>query len=313
MLRALLGIALIVFVLAACKKETPNPYDELERGDPNPTVDALPAGNFAWIHQRILRPNCALSGCHDGTFEPEFRTIGGSYNSLVLHPVIANDPQQSYTHRVVPGDVSASLLHARLNIFIPNTSGIMPLGFTENSDWPANSATYKAAIDQWIASGARDMFGRAPSEGNLQPQVTGVLAFEPGSSENPFPRGEGEGVQPIEVSGASVDLWFAFADDTTPAQALTYNKVKVVTAGAAFEAVPELPLQVGSTITGPDLGNSNTTFTHKVQVSLGDHAPGTVFFVRVYVQDADHDTPTEIPDDGTGAPMSNYFTLRVVA
>ena len=101
-------------------------------------------------------------------------------------------------------------------------------------------------------------------------------------------------------------------DIITEAQALTYNKVKVVTAGAAFEAVPELPLQIGSTITGPDLGNTSTTFTHKVQVPLGDHAPGTVLFVRVYVQDADHDTPTEIPDDGTGAPMSNYFTLRVV-
>ncbi|MGV3638843.1 MAG: hypothetical protein ACO1NQ_14475 [Flavobacteriales bacterium] len=96
MLRVLLAIGLIVLVFSACKKETPNPYDELERGDPHPTVDALPAGNFAWIHQRILRPNCALSGCHDGSFEPEFRTIGGSYNSLVLHPVIANDPQQSY-------------------------------------------------------------------------------------------------------------------------------------------------------------------------------------------------------------------------
>lgn len=306
-------IAVIVFALAACQKETPNPYDELERRSANPAVDAIPQDNFAWIHQKILRPSCALSGCHDGTFEPEFRSIGSAYNSLVFHPVIANDPQQSYTYRVVPGNVSASLLHARLNTFIPNTSGMMPLGLTENSDWPANSTAYKAAIDNWIATGARDMFGRPPSQGNLQPQATGILAFAAGSSSNPFPRGAGEGIHAIQVPAGAIDLWFAFSDDTTPASALTYNKVKVAVAGSSFEAVPELSLQTGSTISGTDMGNSTATFTHKVQLALGNHAPGTVLFVRVYVQDGDHDSPTEIPDDATGAPMSNYFTLRITA
>lgn len=313
MKKFLLCISFIVFVLAACKKETPDPYDALERRDPNPTVDAIPQSNFAWIHQRILRPNCAISGCHDGSFEPEFRSIGSSYNSLVLHPVIANDPQNSYTHRVVPGDVSASLLHARLNIFIPNTSGIMPLGFTENTDWPANSAAYKAAIDNWIATGARDMFGQLPGAGNLQPQVTGLMAFPAGATTGAFARGTGEGIQPITVPAGNVDLWFAFSDDTTPPSTLTHNKVKVALAGTAFEAVPALDLQTGSTVSGPDFGNSSITFTHKVSLQLGDHAPGTVLFVRVYVQDGDHDVPTEIPDDNTGTPMTNYFTLRVAA
>lgn len=313
MTRTLIGIAVIVLVLAACKKETPNPYDELERRAPNPAVDAIPQDNFAWIHQKILRPNCALSGCHDGSFEPEFRSIGSAYNSLVFQPVIANDPQQSYTYRVLPGDVSASLLHARLNIFLPNTSGIMPLGLTENSDWPANSGTYKAAIDAWIAAGAHDMFGRPPGQGNLQPQVSGILVFAAGSSSDPFPRGSGEGVQPILVPSGNVDLWFAFTDDTTPAAALTHNKVKVAMAGSAFEAVPALDLLTGNTITGPDLSNGTSTFTHKVQLPLGVYAPGTSLSVRVYVQDGDHDSPTEIPNDDTGVPMSNYFTLRIGA
>lgn len=313
MKRTLLGIAVIVLVLAACKKETPNPYDELERRAPNPAVEAIPQDNFAWIHQKILRPSCALSGCHDGSFEPEFRSIGSAYNSLVYHPVIANDPEQTYSYRVVPGDVTASLLHARLNVFLPNTSGIMPLGLTENSDWPANSAAYKAAIDSWIASGARDMFGRPPGQGNLEPQVTGILAFAGGSSSSPYARGVGEGIQPIVVPAGAVDLWFAFSDDSTPATALTHNKVKVAMATGAFEAVPDLDLQTGTAITGPDLGNSTTTFTHKVQLQLGAHAPGTVLFVRVYVRDGDHELATEIPNDDTGVPMSNYFTLRVGA
>lgn len=306
-------IALVVFVLAACQKETPNPYDELERRSPNPVVDAIPQNNFAWIHQRILRPNCALSGCHDGSFEPEFRSIGSAYNSLVFHPVVANDPAESFTYRVLPGNVQASFLHERLNVFVPNTSGIMPLGLPENSTWPQNREAYKAVIDAWIAAGAPDMFGQLPGQGNLQPQVTGILAFAAGTNANPLPRGEGEGVQPIEVPGATIDLWFAFDDDSTPATALTHNKVKVAVAGSAFEAVPALDLQTSGTLTGPDLGNSNTTFTHRVQLPLAAHAPGTTLFVRVYVQDADHDAPTAIPDDGTTAPMSNYFTLRIAA
>jgi len=306
-------IGFIVLALVACKKETPNPYDELERRSPNPRTESLPQDNFAWIHQKILRPNCALSGCHDGTFEPEFRGIGSAYNSLVFHPVTANDPQQSFTHRVVPGDVEASFLHERMTVFVPNTSGIMPLGFTEGSDWPTNGAAYRAVINNWIATGAKDMFGALPTQGNLQPQVTGVLAFAAGSSTNPFPRGEGEGVQPIEVAGGTIDLWFAFADDETASSALTYNKVKLAASTTAFEAVPELDLVTSSTIIGPDLSNSSTSFTHRLQLSLATYPPGTTLFIRVYVDDGDHNGPTEIPDDGTTSPMLDYFTLRIAA
>ncbi len=306
-------IALVLFVLASCQKETPNPFDELERRSPNPSAEQLPQDNFAWIHQRILRPNCALSGCHDGTFEPEFRSIGSAYNSLVFHPVMANTPQNTFTYRVLPGDVNASFLHERLTVSVPNTSGIMPAGFTENSDWPANADAYRAAIFSWIASGAKDMFGGTPSLGNLEPQVTGILAFPAGSSSNPFLRGDDEGVQPIEVPAGTIDLWFAFSDDETASTALTYNKVKIATSTNAFETVPELDLTTGSSVTGPDLSNSTTTFTHRVQLPLGTYPAGTTLFVRVYVDDGDHAEPTEIPNEGTTSPMLDYFTLRIVA
>jgi hypothetical protein len=198
-----------------------------------------------------------------------------------------------------------------MNVFIPNTSGIMPLGFAEGSDWAANAAAYRAAINNWIATGAKDMFGALPTQGNLEPQVTGILAFPAGATTGPFPRGEGEGVQPIEVPATNVDLWFAFADDATPVQALTYNKLKLATSSSAFETVPELSLLTSSTLTGPDLSNSTTTFTHRAQLPLGSYTPGTLLFVRVYVDDGDHDGPTEIPDNGTTAPMLDYFTLRI--
>ena len=306
-------IALIVLVMAACKKDTPNPYDELERRSPNPTVENIPQNNFAWIHQKILRPSCALSGCHDGTFEPEFRSIGSAYNSLVFHPTISNTPQQTFTYRVAPGDVHASFLHERLTVFVPNTSGIMPLELTDDSDWPANKDAYRAVINNWIATGARDMFGNAPTIGDLEPQVTGLLAFTAGTTSNPLPRGNGEGVQPIKVSGSAIDLWFAFSDDGTASNDLAYNKVKVATSISGFETVPELSLTTSNTLSGPDFSNTTVAFTHKVQLPLGTYPPGTVLFVRVYVDDGAHAGPTEIPNDGTTAPMLNYFTLRITS
>ena len=103
-MRTATAIALVLLVFAACKKEE-NPFEQLEHSSPNPPSEALPQDNFAWLHQRVFRPVCANSGCHDGTFEPEFRSVGSAYNSLVYAPVIANDPGNSFTYRVLPGDV----------------------------------------------------------------------------------------------------------------------------------------------------------------------------------------------------------------
>ncbi len=310
MQRTAIIIALLFLAFAACKKEE-NPFDQLEHSSPNPPSEALPEDNFAWLHQRVFRPVCANSGCHDGTFEPEFRSIGSAYNSLVYAPVIANDPGNNFTYRVLPGNVQMSFLHERLTTFVPNTSGMMPLE-TDGPDWPQNDALYISAIMSWIQNGAPNMFGQPPSLGNLEPQVTGFLVLPSGNTSNPYPRGEDEGVQPIEVPAASVDLWFSFTDDSTAPDALGYNKVKLATSVLGFATVPELPMTTGSSLSGPDFGNSNSTFTHRATMDLSGYASGTQLFVRVYVQDTDHDSTTEVPNDGTGSPMVDYFTLKIV-
>lgn len=40
------------------------------------------------LHAGLFKPTCANSGCHDGNFEPDFRTVESSYYSLVQQPVI---------------------------------------------------------------------------------------------------------------------------------------------------------------------------------------------------------------------------------
>ena len=309
MQRAAIAIALLVLFFAACKKEE-NPFEQLEHSSPNPPSDAWPQDNFAWLHQRVFRPVCANSGCHDGTFEPEFRSIGSAYNSLVYAPVIANDPGNTFTYRVLPGNVQMSFLHERLTTFVPNTSGMMPLE-TDGPDWPQNQQLYLNAIASWIQNGAPNMFGQAPSLGNLEPQINGFLVFPSGNTSSPLPRSEGEGVQPINVPAANVDLWFALTDDETAVADLTYNKVKVATSVLGFATVPEQSLLMGGTLSGPEFSGSNTTFTHKASIDLSSYPSGTQLFVRVYVDDGDHTGPTEVPNDGTGSPMVDYFTLKI--
>ncbi|MBX2978373.1 MAG: hypothetical protein KF905_03685 [Flavobacteriales bacterium] len=306
----LLGTLLFV---VACQKEHENPFAQAEGALPNSAnTPLLPLDNFAGIHQRILRPSCALSGCHDGHFEPDFRSVAGSYNSLVFHPVVGNDPNGSFTHRVQPGNADASYLHERLTAFVPNTSGMMPLGFGEDSDWPANSAQYINAIRAWIQAGALDMFGQAPTIGDQQPQCVGLSAFPQGATAGAYARLEGAGVQPIAVPATTIDLWFAFTDDNTAPQQLAHNMWKIATAPQLFPAVPESPFNITGPIAGPAFTGGATSFTHRATLDLSGHEPGTTLYVRAYVGDGAHPVPVEIPNDNTAPALRDLFTLRIV-
>lgn len=311
-MKARIAYILPLLLLAACQKEQENPFDQVVQQDSGvPDVITLPSDNFAWLHHRIFRPSCALSGCHDGNFEPDLRTVGSAYNSLVYHPVIGNDPNGTFEYRVKPGDYQNSYLHERLTVFVPNTSGIMPVGFDEGSDWPTNGATYIQAIRNWIQAGAKDMFGGTPTLGDLQPQSVGLRAFPAGNTSNAYPRAEGAGVRPIAVPPGNVDIWFAFADDNTAPQDLQHNTYRVAQNPLAFPMVPELPFSMGATISGPGFTGGNVPFTHKATLDLSAYAAGTMLFVRAYVSDGQHDGPVEIPNDDTGAPLRDYFTLLI--
>lgn len=150
------SVLLTSLFAASCTKATyHNPYDDLVVEAPaDTTTSALEPGTLAWLHAKIFRPTCANSGCHDGTFEPDFRTIHSTWNTTVWHPVIKNDPQNSFMYRIVPGDVAASQLVARLTYDIDGQSGVMPLAVEPDSDWPDKKDAYIQAIKDWIAAGA---------------------------------------------------------------------------------------------------------------------------------------------------------------
>lgn len=316
MKRAWVILILSLLVIGSCKKDpVTNPYDEIVVvNNDNPSADEIPIGNFAWLHAKIFKPTCANSGCHDGTFEPEFNTIASAYNSLVNHPVIANDLGNTYNYRVAPGNSASSFLIARLTIDIPNTSGVMPLDLEPESDWPTTETAYIAQIEQWINSGAPDMFGNVAGGpgGDFPPQVTGLAAFPQGNTTTPYPReGDGEEITPILVDNTNVDLWFLVSDDNTAAADLASTQVKVSQNLEDFTAAPAYTISVQSGITAQDFNDSPASFIHKATIDLSTAESGEVYFLRTYWDDGIQAAITEVPSDGSSDYVKALFVLKI--
>ena len=165
-MRRLVIISAVLALVLSCSREVaPNPWDDLNNDE-----DSTALTGFADIHKNILEPKCANPACHDGTFEPDFRTIEGSYNTLVYHPVTKNDEDLTYAHRVVPGDIGASWMYNRITT-TNDTLGQMPLYAPPLS---------QAEIDKvvaWINGGAKDVRGEEPIAPNEVPQFDWYVAF----------------------------------------------------------------------------------------------------------------------------------------
>lgn len=317
---AFLFFAVVFFT--ACKKDNyVNPYDDPSLKPPtqNPDLGSLSPGNFAYLHYKIFKPTCANSGCHDGTFPPDFRTISSTYNTLVYQPpiksILSASQTNPYKYRVWPSNADSSVLYKRL-IFTDILAEQMPLSASGDPFpyWTGHEAEYTQAVKSWINAGALDMFGNAPSLGNKQPQVTGLLGFNSGSISGSFNRA-GTQYPPLEVpAGVNIDIWFLISDDATPNSALSYNKVKVSRHMYDTTGAQTLPLNyyTGSNpATGPDFSGAGSTFTHYVTINTTGYTSGTIIYLRVYVDDNSQGAPTEIPNAGSDAIMMGYFALKV--
>ena len=312
----LLSLSLI-FVLSACKtpgtsEVPPNPFDDYKDTtqqvtNPLPYIDPK---SFAGIHQTVLSKTCANSGCHDGLFEPDFRTIESSYNTLVSHPIVKNNPQNSYQYRVVPGNSSQSVLWERLNHDIDGQSGIMPLVVDPNSDWEANKTEYLNNIKAWIDGGAKDMMGNSPISGNLQPYMKGVLAFPVGNTTNPYSRDAGTGAILIPSGVNTIDLWLAFGDDNTASANLQTNKIRFSTNPNGFVAANEQNLSILSPLNYIGYFGAAVDFTHKITLNISSYNMGDKVFFRAYIKDAQLSSLTEIPADASADYIKDYFSFK---
>ena len=303
---------LVALAVSGCTPEVENPFDNPDNLPPEDTtgIENIDPASFVGLHQNIFKPTCANSGCHDGTFEPDFRTIESSYNTLVFHDIIKNNPAGTYEYRVKPESLSESILWLRLNEDIDGISGIMPLDafYDPESEWNANKAEHLGNISTWIMNGAFDMFGNAPGGNNQQPGIAGIYAEADG---NPCDQ-----VNRINVPTGSqnVSVWFAIHDKETAVTNLEFNKVEM-SGKIGFEdtASTWFDLQtLGTPVTHASFLNEPADFQHKFSFDANTFAPDSTYYMRVYVKDPMQPDTTNIPQDGSPFYIKRQFSWHFV-
>ena len=155
-------VFLFVLMISSCKKEeTPdNPYDNVNYNNGG-NQDSVPdPASITGLHKNIFFPKCANPGCHDGTFEPDFRTVQSSFSTLIYMGVNKKtlDSVNFFNYRVIPNNEATSFLIERLTT---STSDYMP------SNGVRLGSTDMGNIRKWIQDGCPDVDGVLPLKPNL--------------------------------------------------------------------------------------------------------------------------------------------------
>lgn len=313
-------------LINACKKEERvidtiypeapfNPYDTIDRTgmviDP-PDIDS---NSFLGLHTYIFSQRCAVPACHDGSFEPDFRTVQSAYSTLVYHPVIKNTSDSAFTYRVQPGNAQQSWLYERITTNDP-LLGRMPL-----YDNPL-TGTEINRIKEWINSGAKDFFGNSATYPNYQPALFGVAAYLPnaGNMRVDTIRLNNTFLFPFVVpANTDLKLWIGLYDTKEdgsfePANNLTYNKIRFsVNDMYDFSNATEMNLtkDLFPTFLPVYLGPPQAPYFHHITINTAQFQPGDIVYIRVYVQDANHSSPTELPDQKTHFYLQTFFAFAV--
>ncbi|MGB1317764.1 MAG: hypothetical protein ACPG5W_06140, partial [Flavobacteriales bacterium] len=231
-----------------------------------------------------------------------------SYNTLVFHDVVKNNPAGTYEYRVKPESLSESIMWLRLNEDIDGISGIMPLDafYDPESEWNANKAEHLGNISTWIMNGALDMFGNAPGGNNQQPGIAGIYAEADGNACDLTGRIN------VPVGSQNVSVWFALSDLETQASNLEYNKVEMSgLIGFEDTASTWYDLQIlSSPETHPSFLNEPVSYQHKFDFNTGTFEPDSIYYLRVYVKDPLQPDTTNIPQDGSQFYIKKQFSWR---
>lgn len=314
---------MIFACLYSCKKEITrnepelplNPFDTIDfSGGVLEEID-IDSSSFLGIHTFILKPTCAVPACHDGSFEPDYRTVQSAYNTLVYAPVIKNDDEGSFTYRVVPGDTTHSWLHERITTD-DETLGRMPL-------YDTLSAAEIRCINKWIEDGAQDVMGNSPVLPDYTyPATTGFIAYQNDTMGIRLDNNRADIVSPILLpAGINVEIWFGAYDFDMDSNfvwgyGLSYNKARISDDAYSFTDYDEFTMEVEPAL-DPYIGplywddTYSTYYYQHFTFNTSAYIPGKIYFLRFYVKDSDHAVATEIPDAQTNIYLLTYFSFIV--
>jgi hypothetical protein len=307
-LTAIWSLALAL-ALGGCEPEPkpiPNPYDRLKDSTVVFNDTFMSGSSIQALHSRLFEPTCANSGCHDGNFEPDFRTVESTYQSLVGQPIIKNDPGGTFQARVVPGSADASMLMYRLTTDLGGNSGIMPLALEPNSLYTQQKDTLLADLRTWINNGCLSMSGQKPDPIDFPPTLLGVQVYQ-GASLLPRP-GVYEALT-AAVGGPSLDLWFALADDKGASSDLKNMSINWSTDPNAYDSTNERSLIAGTPIMMKGLFGATVTYNWHYVFDASSQITDDVLWFRITVSD-DKNLDYCIPNKNSMFFMKKYFAIR---
>ena len=217
-------------LLVGCKKDTQpyNPYNNIIYPINNFIDDSKNPNSLTRTHNEVFEPKCNVLGCHDGSFEPDFRTPHSTFSTLVYHKINKNNLNEEFKYRVIPFDTSNSVLWERItNCCFVNENDRMP----QDNIGIAMPPEAIEQIGNWIMNGAKDLSSKVASEPNALPRINyfGVYdtTYEISYHEdrvddlwyNPF----------LIPNNTDLNIIFDIEDDTTHNLNLSYNKLLIST------------------------------------------------------------------------------------
>ncbi|MEL6630632.1 MAG: hypothetical protein AAFQ83_04165 [Bacteroidota bacterium] len=313
-------ILLLAVGLMACNPEgpsdevPPNPFDAIEYPDTTVTITPPDSNSLVGLHQFIFSQSCAVPGCHDGSFEPDFRTVQSTYSTLVYQPVVKNTQTQDYVYRVVPGNSAESWIYNRVTTE-DQILGRMPL-----YDNPLTSGQI-AALKSWIDDGAPDMFGNISSQPNTQPQLVGLAAFQSFAvlGEVRVDTFRNRPSEPFGCkTGLPLTIWFGLEDDSTAIGQLENFRVQFATGLDNFvQFNPELERNAQFVSGGKFVQDfyeegRGETFYWKVDFNATTFPINEVTWMRLLLNDGDHSEDFIVPTDASPDAYKGYMALFVV-
>ena len=310
-----LSFAMIFF--SCTKEEIHEPGPDPENPFPpvvNPidtdttTIQIPDPYSITGLHKNIFSTKCNVPGCHDGTFEPDFRTIQSTYSTLVYQRVnkVTVNNIDTFDLRVIPFDTTNSFIHERITT---PTSEYMP------SNGIRLSQTEIQQINTWIMNGARDINGNIPPPPNSLPVLIndGTHFFYNALDSFtliPFYASVIDTNRYMDVpyypflvnAGANLKIFFWVKDDSTAVGNLLVNQCKLSLLENDFSTAQVV------NATYLNLGVSNQIWIADFPVTW---PPGTQGYFRYYVKDTNHPDIVEFPRNDLPFYYKSFFSFRV--
>jgi hypothetical protein len=284
-MRKYIYVLLVVFAVACSKEDAPeNPYDNVDYSTHTTTPAEPDPNSITGLHKNIFSVKCANPGCHDGTFEPDYRTVESTYATLVYQKVnkVTLDSVKLFTLRVIPHNTDDSWLIERLTTA---TSEYMP------SNGQRLSQAEIDHVKNWINAGCPDVNGSLPVKPNLLPNVLAYVALDAANNRIDTIRMNNFPLNPFLVdAGSTMTIAFVATDsadgaDATDPSLFTVKEIAFSTDKNDFTNATVIPATFY-------LAQYIAWF---VFVPVTQWPAGTTVYFRIRVNDGQHANYAEFP------------------